>query len=446
MVRTLNSSTGLKGQLLRGGIGSLAVRVASTALNLFLAVLLARLLGAAEFGLYSFILATITILAIPAQMGLPNLVVRETAKAQATEEWALMKGLWQWSAWAAFAMSGAIAILTLLVVWLFSSSIPERVFVALYWGLLLIPLIAFGNLRGAALRGLRHVVQGQLPEYVLRPLFFALLVLSMPLLLSRVPTAADAMLLHVLGSVLSFLIGAMLLNKYRPASLVNSGVTLQPRRWLASAMPLALMEGMLVLNDNIGLLILGIIAQPTDVALFKIALQGSGLVTFGFVAINAVIGPHVARMHARGDHHDLHVLAINAARASILLAVPIASIFIFLGADIITLVFGSQFSEANTALIILSLSQLINAASGCTGALLYMTGRESLVGKAILVSSAINVALTLSLGHKLGPLGAAMAGSVALVVWNAILYLNVRKELGIRAGAWNRIPTKLANR
>jgi hypothetical protein len=81
-IGAFRSGEGLKGQLLRGGVGSVAVKIGSTLLNVILAVVLARALGAEGFGVYSFVFALITILAIPAQMGLPNLVVRETAQAQ----------------------------------------------------------------------------------------------------------------------------------------------------------------------------------------------------------------------------------------------------------------------------------------------------------------------------------------------------------------------------
>lgn len=87
----LKSGEGLKGQLMRGGVGSIAIKIASTGLNLVLAIVLARLLGAEGFGVYSFIFALVTILAIPAQMGLLNLVVRETAKAQVAERWDIIK-------------------------------------------------------------------------------------------------------------------------------------------------------------------------------------------------------------------------------------------------------------------------------------------------------------------------------------------------------------------
>ncbi len=101
----MGSSTSLRGRLVRGGLGSLALKLASTALGFILVILLARSLGPEGYGVYAFVFAIVSLLAIPTQLGLPQLVVRETAKAQAAERWGLMRGLWRWST---------------LVVWLFS--------------------------------------------------------------------------------------------------------------------------------------------------------------------------------------------------------------------------------------------------------------------------------------------------------------------------------------
>jgi O-antigen/teichoic acid export membrane protein len=46
-------------------------------------VLLARMLGAEGYGIYAYAFALVTLLAMPAKAGLPQLVVRETARGVA---------------------------------------------------------------------------------------------------------------------------------------------------------------------------------------------------------------------------------------------------------------------------------------------------------------------------------------------------------------------------
>src|SRR5690606_38031709 len=175
LITAFYSGIGIEGQLLRGGVLSLVVKLMSTVMALVLAIVLARMLGAEGFGIYSFVFALISILAIPAQLGLPNLVVRETAKAQVTKRWDIIKGLWRWASLVALAMSAALMSLGVAAAWLLADEFSSVHLQTLWWGLLLVPLVALGNLRGAALRGLRKVVQGQLPEFILRPLFLVIL-------------------------------------------------------------------------------------------------------------------------------------------------------------------------------------------------------------------------------------------------------------------------------
>lgn len=428
-IDALRTGEGLKGQLLRGGVGSIAVKIGSTLINVLLAIVLARTLGVEGFGVYSFVFALITIMAIPAQMGLPNLVVRETAKAQANGDWALMKGLWRWSTLMALAMSIALMALGAAAAWIFAAQLPEGGLAVFYWGLVLVPLIALGNLRGAALRGLRHVVQGQLPEFILRPAFLIVLVLGMHFGLSaRTVTASDAMLLHAIASLAAFAIGAWMLLRARPGELRDAADTeTRSGAWLKSAVLLAFMEGALVFNDNIGLLAFGVVSSVEEVAYLRISLQLGGFVTFGFLAINSIVAPYISKLFIEDSHVQLSMLMRRAAQLSTLAAIPVAMVFLCFGNDIIVLLFGENFSASFPALVVLSVGQLVNASTGCVGALLYMTGHESSVARAIGISSVLNLVLTFVLGAYLGIVGAALASALAMTLWNVLLFIEARR-------------------
>lgn len=440
-ISAFRSGEGLKGQLLRGGVGSVAVKIGSTLLNVLLAVVLARALGAEGFGIYSFVLALVTILAIPAQMGLPNLVVRETAKAQAAGDWALMKGLWRWSSLMALFMSAALIVLGGVAAWIFAAHLPEGGLAVFYWGLVLVPLVALGNLRGAALRGLRHVVQGQLPEFILRPAFLILLVFTMHFGLSaRALTASDAMMLHAVASLVAFIIGAWLLLRARPGNMrATRPGEARAAAWFAAAIPLALMEGALIFNDNIGILVFGMVASTEEVALLKISLQLGGFVTFGFLAINAIAAPYITKLYAEGSHQTLSVLMRRAAQVSTLAAIPVFAVFLCLGKPIISILFGDSFAGAYLSLVILCVGQLANAVTGCVGALLYMTSHEAYVAKSVGIASLLNLVLTLILGFYLGVLGAALASAFALIVWNFLLFIEARRLTNISSIAFGFI-------
>ncbi len=156
-------------QILRGGLGSLAFKLTSAGLLFGLTVLLARVLGPAGYGVYAYVFALVSLMAVPAELGLPHLVVRETARAHVHEQWGLMRGLWRWAALASGVLAVAIAVVAGGLAWGLADGFSSLQLATFAWGLLLVPLIALGNLAGAAVRGLRHVLLGQLPGLVLRP-------------------------------------------------------------------------------------------------------------------------------------------------------------------------------------------------------------------------------------------------------------------------------------
>ncbi len=437
-VVAFRSDEGLKGQLLRGGVGSLAIKVAATLLSIVLSVVLARTLEAKGFGVYSFVFALVTMMAIPAQMGLPNLVVRETAKAQARGDWALIRGIWRWATATALVISLGLMALGAAAGWIFAGHFAEDQLVVFRWGLALVPLVALGNLRGAALRGLRHVVQGQLPEFILRPAFLIVFVLGAHLGLSaRALTASGAMMLNAVASLFAFIIGAYLLLRVRPDPLRRErNSKTHPRRWLASALPLGMVDGMQLINQNVGIIALGVIARPEDVGIYRVALQGCALVSFGLTAVNMVVGPYISRLYEQERMDLLQRLVTSVTRLAFLMSLAIALFFVVAGPSFLAFLFGAQFSASYAPLIIMSVGQIVNAFTGCVGQILYMSEYEGDVARAVATGALCNIVLTAALTPLWGYNGAAVAMTASVFIWNAILAFRVWQRTRIRAVAF----------
>ena len=64
-----------------GSLLIFGIKVGNLFLSLMVGIVLARVLGPAEYGVYSYIMAISGLLIIPAQFGFPTLVTREVAKA-----------------------------------------------------------------------------------------------------------------------------------------------------------------------------------------------------------------------------------------------------------------------------------------------------------------------------------------------------------------------------
>ncbi|MFB1490693.1 MULTISPECIES: flippase [unclassified Thiocapsa] len=435
---SIGSSTSLRGRLVRGGFGSLALKLGSTALGFLLAIFLARTLGPEGYGVYAFVLAIVSLLAIPTQFGLPQLVVRETAKSQAAEQWGRMRGLWRWSTLAVWLFSSLVVVLAFVGLWLFGERLNELTRSTLVFGLLLVPLIALGDLRGAALRGLRHVVAGQLPEAIFRPGLLMVFCLVVLLTAPNEPlTAATAMSLHALASAIAFALGAWLLWRARPTELTTRPTPdYAARAWTISAWPLALTAGLQVINAQSGVLLLGLFATPDAVGVYKVAVAVGMLIAFGLGAVNLVVMPYFARLYIQSDRVRLQRLVTQSSQAILALAVPVTLVFVLFGERFLTLTFGPDYAAGHTALSILAVGQLVNASMGSVGILLNMTGHERDTLRGVAIAAVANVLLGFVLIPLLGLAGAALSTAATQIIWNLLLRRAVWRRIQIETMAF----------
>ncbi|MEX0729495.1 MAG: flippase [Aquisalimonadaceae bacterium] len=427
-------SGSLRRRIVRGGLGSFAVKLASTLSAFLLAVLLARALGPEGYGIYTYAFALVSLLAIPAQLGLPTLVVRETARAQAKEQWELMRGVWRWATGVVALLSLGLALASAAAAWAFADSFTDMQLGTFWWGVILVPVLALANLRGAALRGLRKVVLGQLPELIIRPAMLIILILvALPWLPPDTFSPMAAMKLHVLAAAFAFLVGAGLLWRSRPRALVRAvGSAYEPRKWLGSLVSLALLAGMQIFNKYTDILMLGIFGEAEEVGIYRIAMQAAILVAFGFQATSMVVAPYFTRLYEQGDVKRLQYLVTITTRIMLLVAVPIVVIFIIFGESILGLIFGSEYVAGYMALSILAIGKLLSSAFGPVAFLLNMTGNERSTAKAAAAGAGGNVLLNFILIPLYGMNGAAIATAVTLVSWHVILWWIARRELGIQ--------------
>lgn len=424
---------GLGATLVRATVGSAGLRLGATLLSFLVGVILARELGPSGYGVYALVISTTALLTVPTEFGLPSLVTREVAAAQAREDWGRIRGILRWANTVVAVTSAALlgAVLTFLLVRSAGDGDGASYAGTLVWGVLLIPLVALGNLRGATLRGLRQVVRGQLPELLLRPGVFVLLLAGATLVLGRSLDPAGAMVLNVAATATAFLIGAVMLLRAIPEQCRGVASVTTPRAWAASAFPLALTEGARYMQTHLLVLVVGWLATESDVGRFRVAAQTAILVALPVSLLNVVVAPFLSRLHSQGDRARLQQVVGYAAAAMFGGALLIFAGFAVLGGPILRASFGAGFGAAYGALVILCFGQLMSASLGPNATLLNMTGNERAVTRAFVLSLVLSASLSLALIPGLGIEGAAVASTAGLLGWNVALWIHARKVLDL---------------
>jgi O-antigen/teichoic acid export membrane protein len=426
-------------RIARSGFWSLGIRIAFAGLTFLASALLARMLGAAGFGIYSYALALATLLSVPSRFGLSTLLVRETARGVARQDYGLVRGGWVWAGRITVLSSVVIAVLAATAMFVWRASLSAERLATFAWAVLLIPLVALGNLRGAALRGLQHVVEGLLPEFVLRPAFLVMALAIPALVISRSLSPAGAMGAHVAAAALAFAIGASLLWRATPDGVRHAKPRFETRAWLRSILPLALIQQMQVINRQAAVLLLGVLMADADVGVYRVAAQVSLLTAFGLQAATNVVAPRFARFYAQGNTQRLQRLAVQSARGILAFNLIATTGLVLAGRLFLAIVFGREYVSAYVPMVVLLGGQVVNSAVGSVGALLNMTGHERETAKGVTVSVVCNLVLNVTLIPRFGIVGSAIATAVSLAIWNALLWLAVRRHLGINSLAFARV-------
>lgn len=432
---TLWQRNALAGDLLRGGLGSLTARMAEVFLGLVLLALLARGLGAEGLGVYAFSLALVSVLSVPARLGLPPLLVRETARGQAADDWAPVRGLWHLSSLLAFGVSVALGLFLAFFIW--AGAVQDEILRrTLLWSLPLIPLSALVQTQSAKLRGLRHVVAGTVPAMVIRPVLLIVLVTIVLLTPVFRLTPPLAMGQTVFAALIALIFVVWRLRRVRPVQMNKTTPVYKNSIWLRSAWPLALSQGLEQINRYLDIMLLGVLAVTIEVGVYRVAAQGALLVSLGLTALTMVIAPFVTRLNDRQEIEKLQKLATYTARAAVAFAIPAVLAFALIGDWLLSTIFGQDFSAAYWPLLILAIGQLGNTAFGACGLLLKMTGHEKEVANSVAGAASINVFANILLIPIFGVTGAAVATALSLVLWNIWLWQKVKKRLGIKSSAF----------
>lgn len=423
-------AVGLHRELLGRAVAGGFLKVAATALAFIVTVVLARTMGPDNFGAYSYAIALVTLLAVPAQVGLPGVVVRVTAEAVALGKVATARSVWRWASSVAGGLSALLVGLVVILVICIDLAPAGLSKKAMLSTVLLVPIFALSNVRAAALRGLGHTVVSQAPEMIVRPLVMLLCVLIAVTLFPAPLSTELGIQSHVISAATALIFGVAYLWCVSPAEAAQHSPSQEERlAWLRSAAIFAALGFAQIGIQQIDILILGAYAGPTEVAQYRVATQSAALVAFGYHAVNMVVPPYIARLWAQTNLRQAWQLVALSGRISFLLGLPVFLAYLALGSQILNLAFGADFQGSLRPLLILSAAQLFNAAVGPVGVMLNMTGHERDTLRGVFAAAIVNVCLGFAVIPTFGLIGAALSSAMTIIVWNIILWTYARRRV-----------------
>jgi O-antigen/teichoic acid export membrane protein len=201
-------------------------------------------------------------------------------------------------------------------------------------------------------------------------------------------------------------------------------------RLMRVAVPLALAGASILIMNELDKVMLAIFWPETEVGLYNAGFRLSRQAILLLPVVNAAISPFVGPLLAAGRHEDLHRLYRDTTRWSLAAGWSAALLFTVFAADFVGL-FGPEYADATSVLVLLSLGQLVNASVGNAGVILQFSGHEKMeLSNGVLVT-VVNFVLNLALIPGHGAEGAALATLLSLVLVAVRRVFQTRKALGI---------------
>lgn len=429
-LRRYLSGSGLGPLLIKAVTGSAGLRIAGMGFGFLVGVQLARGLGAEGYGTYGVAMSIIALLTVPTEFGLPQLLTREVAAAQTKQEWSRLKGILQWSSRVSLLIAFAIGLAVITWLLLSGTGLSSSLGMTLLAGVAMVPVVAQMSMRSAALRGLQLIVRGQVPDVLFRPLFYSFLLFVVPWLFMPLSPAL-AMALGVLAAGIALIAASYMLRIALPAEVAAVSPITESRRWWSSALPMALTEGMRLVQGHALILMLGWLAAMSDVGIYRVASSVMLLVAMPISLFNIVSMPLIARLHADGAQRQLQkmlgFISLGMTAGAAALSVP----FFIAGEWLLSQVFGDEFGASGMIVSLLCVGVMINAFFGANAAALNMTGFQTRVTRASLCALIVLAASAIPLIITLGVLGAALSHVLSLLVWNVMMWRDARKFAGL---------------
>lgn len=422
--------------LRRAGV-VLVVQVVGAGLAYGLQVLLARLMGVSDYGVYTYVYVWVTFVSLLAGLGFPAASIRFLPVYRVQGDWPRIRGFMRSTSRFTYLTAIAITLCAIVLAEGLSAFGLLTGSSSIVFGALLVPALAGSMLYTEFARAGNRVGVAFIPSMIARPALIGI----------------GAGLLFVLHGTLSTggAFGATLVSAYAVLAaqyvltrhLFDSAETehhpiVELREWFGVGISLLAAGAFIITFLQVDIVIVGAFLGPRDAGIYAAASKTATLVGFVVVAVNAAAAPQFASLWSLGQVEELQRLVSKLASiifwSSLAIAVGIAA----LSGPLLGL-FGPEFHEARPALLVLLVSQLISAAAGSVGYLLTLTGyhREATLALGL---SAVACALLAVVGVlTLGLVGAALGTTIGFLLWNGSLYWLVVRKLGIYPSIFSTI-------
>jgi O-antigen/teichoic acid export membrane protein len=400
--------------------------------SLAISLIITNLLGAAAYGTFSYGFSWVNLLAVFSCMGYEQLALKELPAYRVLDRKDLIRGYFKFSMKMVLLVSMLVSVALFGISWFLEQPADEMLRKGLWLAVPVLPLIAIINLRLSWLRSFHFNVQSQLPDKVIRPSIFLLSVLISYWLLKDQLNIWVIILVSGGSIVIALVAGNFFIRKKILPAVAGIPPAYQGWRWTKVASSLLLVNGLYFYLSQLQIITLGTFAGAKETGIFAITSRLSDLEGYMLFAMNVVLAPVISKLFAENNLPELQRVITRSLRIGFIISLPIIIGFLIFPGFFLHF-FGDEFSEGKFALILLTISQVVNFGTGSVGYLLTMTGHQKTAIQILILCALFTTLLSILLIPEYGVNGAAIAAATNNIVMNVMLAIAVKRKIGINS-------------
>jgi O-antigen/teichoic acid export membrane protein len=412
------------------------VRIASAGILFVSQILLARWMGATEYGTYVYAWSLVLVLGAISTVGLNIGAIRIVSELRETSATQALRGFLRASRWLVFVTAALLTGAAIALAHKLGGQPPSAPWSILTIILLAVPAYALTDVQDGISRGWARMTSALVAPYICRPLFVLAGILVM-MLLGWPLNAANAAVAAVVATWLAWLVQTIAVER-DAARIAGSGErTTRAREWTRTAAPLLALGVCDLAMQNIDVIAITNLLSPAETGIYFAAAKTMALILFVHYAVGSALANRFSALSTRGDTNGLARAIRDGVRWTFWPSLVLAGAMVAAGPWVLSL-FGPRFVDGYPVMAVLAVAILAKSAIGPAETILSMTGGQKDCARALMIAALANFTLCILLIPQFGIMGAACAVAIAMTLGAAMNWRAAKRNLGIDIGIWAR--------
>ena len=407
------------------------IRIANAGIAYLSQIIMARWMGAFEYGIYVYVWTWVLLIGTIADLGFSITAQRVIPTYLQANQLDRVRGFIHSCRWIPGLSVTVLASLSIMLIWLLSERMDAYLVFPLLLACIALPPYGMTAAQDGAARAFGWINLALLPPFILRPVLLLLFMLGlfglgMPL------DATTAMWAAVVATWLTA-VGQIVVFDRRLRQRVENGPRQYLRReWISSSLPVLCVNFFQFMLSYVGVLLLEVFRSPADIAIFYAATKITAIVSMVYFAVSASAAYRFAALDAAGDREGLKAFYAGSTRWTLLPTVLVSLGILVAGKPLLWL-FGEEFTAGYSLVIAMIIGLVVRAAIGPGEQMLNMLGQQRMCAAIFGAAFVFNLLLCFALIPSFGAMGAAIAATASIVLETLLIHLVIKRKFGIKA-------------